>query len=223
MVSAVRSDGAAPPQVRRGGYRTPDGYVFELSGGNLALDFSNTLDLRGTDSPRELLVSYDDLVGWSRQAGALSQAEAEGMRTLAASRPRAALSVLQRARDLREVLFEMCAAVASGAVPPERTISALNDTLSETGLHVAFEFTHQRFEWGWVEKRSLDRMLWPVGRSAADLLTSPDIARVRRCAGDTCGWLFIDRSKNGSRRWCDMTVCGNRNKVRRFRAAHGRA
>jgi predicted RNA-binding Zn ribbon-like protein len=60
-------------------------------------------------------------------------------------------------------------------------------------------------------------MLWPVVRSAAELLTSDELGRVRECAADNCAWLFLDRSKNRSRRWCDMAVCGNRDKVRRFR------
>lgn len=75
----------------------------------------------------------------------------------------------------------------------------------------------KRFTWDWAgDVEALDRVLWPVVRSAAELLTSGDLDRVRRCAGDDCAWLFLDRSRNGSRRWCDMTVCGNRSKVRRF-------
>jgi predicted RNA-binding Zn ribbon-like protein len=64
----------------------------------------------------------------------------------------------------------------------------------------------------------LELPLWILARSAADLLTSEQHAYVRQCASEECTWLFIDRSKNHSRRWCDMGDCGNREKARRLRA-----
>ncbi len=77
-----------------------------------------------------------------------------------------------------------------------------------------------RFVWTWrpADRRDLDRLLWPVAWSAGELLASPDLARVRQCGGAGCAWLFLDTSRNQSRRWCDMSVCGNRAKARRFRA-----
>lgn len=75
------------------------------------------------------------------------------------------------------------------------------------------------FVWGWDDAApALDRPLWPVARSLAELLTSDELPRVRECAADNCAWLFIDTSKNRSRRWCDMAVCGNRAKARRHYA-----
>ena len=77
----------------------------------------------------------------------------------------------------------------------------------------------EEFRWDWDDEEALDRMLWPVARSAGELLTSDRLGQVRVCAADDCDWLFLDTSRNGSRRWCDMRVCGNRSKVRRYRAA----
>jgi predicted RNA-binding Zn ribbon-like protein len=73
------------------------------------------------------------------------------------------------------------------------------------------------YEWSWAaDEGGLDRMLWPIARSAADLLTSPELGSVRRCAREGCDWLFVDRSKNHSRRWCSMSLCGSRVKARRY-------
>jgi predicted RNA-binding Zn ribbon-like protein len=69
--------------------------------------------------------------------------------------------------------------------------------------------------WRDADRTDLDRVLWEAAASAADLLTSPDLARVKTCPGAGCAWLFLDRSRNGTRRWCDMSVCGNRAKARR--------
>lgn len=75
------------------------------------------------------------------------------------------------------------------------------------------------FQWDWREnKGELDRLLWPVIQSAGDLMISNEVNRTRECEDDTCEWLFIDRSKNHSRRWCDMSDCGNRAKARRHYA-----
>ncbi len=63
---------------------------------------------------------------------------------------------------------------------------------------------------------ALDQVLWPVSWSAAELLTHGPLDRIRECPGQgNCGWLFLDLTKNASRRWCDMRVCGNRAKARR--------
>ena len=73
------------------------------------------------------------------------------------------------------------------------------------------------FEWTWVlDANDLDRVLWPIVRSAADLLTSGDLRKVRQCARESCDWLFVDASKNHSRRWCSMNMCGSRVKARRY-------
>ncbi len=88
--------------------------------------------------------------------------------------------------------------------------------------------TSAGYAWTWADDpNALDRMLWPLVRSAAELLVTGDLSRVRVCGGERCGWLFVDTSKNRSRRWCDMQDCGNVAKVRRFRtrqhAAHDHA
>lgn len=210
--------------VKRGGLRTPSGFQFELSGGALCLDFINTRDERPTEQPKELLTSYGDLVRWARQAGAVTRRQGEALEKHAGRRPREALAVLERARSVREKLFALFSDPAAGRRLSGKRIQSLNAPL-------AAALARQRLapgkkegaEWTWSESPDLDRMLWPVLRSAGDLLTSEDLARVRECAADSCAWLFVDRSKNRSRRWCDMTVCGNRDKVRRHRQRRRRS
>ena len=197
---------------------TPSGFRFELSGGALCLDFVNTMDDRPTPQPKELLTSYADLVSWARQSGAVTRSQREVLEKDAARRAQKALATLERARSVREKLFALFSNAAAGRPLSRKTLQSLNEPLGAA-------LARQRLApgmaggaaWAWSRSSDLDRILWPVLRSAADLLTSEELERVRECASESCAWLFIDRSKNASRRWCDMTVCGNRDKVRRHR------
>lgn len=191
--------------------------VFEITGGSLCLDLANTLDFRRTAEPKELLVEYADLVDWGIQAGAIDDGTARRLRGEASRDPRAASRALERARDLREAIFRVLGGLAEGKAPGARDLEGLGPALSEAlaGRRLAFRENGAAWEWPRTEPPDLDRVLWPVLVSAADLLTSNETARLRKCEGATCAWLFLDRSRNGSRRWCDMTICGNRAKARR--------
>jgi len=202
---------------RKGAGRPPR--RFELSGGALCLDFVNTVDKRPTPERQELLTGYADLVAWALQAGALTTRQAAALESEASRRPQEAQAILARARAIRETLFAILSATTAGRRLPARELDRLNPA-------IAASFERLRLSsgpgsggrWAWVEDpAALDRMLWPVIRSTAELLTSPELSRVRQCASEACDWLFIDHSKNRSRRWCEMTVCGNRDKVRRHR------
>lgn len=194
-------------------------YVFELSGGRLCLDFANTVSNRHGERPRERLLGYRDLVSWSRQAGVLADREAERLVRDAAGRPAEATAVLGRAVALRNAIYRTFSAVAAGRRPDAGDLAALTAALAEATARSRIVPAADGFAWDWSgEGGALDRMLWPVAKSAADLLTSDDVRAVRECASDTCTWLFMDTSRNRSRRWCDMRSCGNRAKVRRHRA-----
>lgn len=216
----MSGSGASPEPVRRGGREGPSGFEFELSGGALCLDLVNTVDERPTAKPEERLRSYADLVGWARQAGAVSTAEASRLLRRAQRQPRAADAALRRVRGTREALFRIMAAEARGEAAPADDVARL-----EAGARAALSRRRLerrpggglRWEPG-GDGESLDAMMDPVLLSAVDLLTGDERERLRECAADACGWLFLDRSRNGSRRWCDMTVCGNRAKARRHRS-----
>ena len=188
---------------------------FELSGGRLCLDFANTLDDRLTDHAKELLNRYTDLVSWSHQVGMVTERAAQRLMHQATRRPGDAAAVVERAIPLREALYRLFSAIVGKRQPPEADLALLNAALGEALARSRIVPTAQGFRWGWTDDEALDRLLWPVVRSAASLLTSEELAAVRECAAANCGWLFLDISRNRSRRWCNMAVCGNRAKARR--------
>jgi predicted RNA-binding Zn ribbon-like protein len=207
------------PDVRFGGRAAAGGWLFELSGGHPALDLANTLDERGSARPQERLVDYEALLGFAAQSGVLEAARVPGLAREAARRPAAARACLRRVRALREVLFEVFSAAAAGSPLPEAGLSALNAALARSISGLRLAGGRQRAAWTFeTQPGALDPMLGPIVKAAADLLVCDQLCRVRQCPGPDCRWLFLDESRNGSRRWCDMTVCGNRVKVGRHRA-----
>lgn len=203
----------------------PDGPVFEITGGHLCLDLANTLDERRADEPKELLHDYSDLVAWATQAGAIDAPTARLLVREAGRDPRGAARALARARRAREELFSLFGAVAEGRPAPADVLEALDPELSTAleARRLAWGRHGVAWEWREMEPLPLDRVLWAALLSAAELLTSGDVGRVRKCEGARCAWLFLDRSRNGSRRWCDMTICGNRAKARRHQEKAKRA
>lgn len=197
-----------------------DAGTLPLRGGQLCLDFANTVDWHaGARHGQEYLTTYAELVAWGRHTGILAENEARGLMEEAARQPTWAHAALRRAVALREVIYRVFASLTHGRPADAGDVAALNAALAEAYAHLRLRADGARFSWAWeADGPALDRMLWPVARSAAELLTSDDLGQVRECAGDPCGWLFLDTSKNHSRRWCDMAGCGNRAKARRHYA-----
>jgi predicted RNA-binding Zn ribbon-like protein len=195
--------------------------TLSLLGGNTCLDFVNTLDPRTGAQPHEYLSSYADLVAWSQRAAGLPDDTARQLLQAAARRPIDAAAVLLQAIELREAIYGIFVAVADRAAVSAGSadLKRLNRALSQMMTHARIVPTARGFVWGWnASPQTLGQLLWPVTQSAADLLTSEDLGRVRACASASCGWLFLDTSKNRSRRWCSMEACGNRAKARRHYA-----
>jgi predicted RNA-binding Zn ribbon-like protein len=189
----------------------------ELVGGSLCLDYANTVSSRTEGPRREYLSSYAELVAWSHHVGILTSEEAGVLRDSAACRPNLAEATLNRAVAVRESLYRVFSAIAQGQEPDKPDLATLNRVLREGLSRMEVAPVGPGFAWTWaVDEEELDRMLWPIVRSAADLLTSGDLGRVRQCARDGCDWLFLDLSKNQSRRWCSMDMCGSRVKSRRY-------
>lgn len=190
--------------------------TYDPGAGRLCLDFANTLGDRTGDRPHEWLSSYANLVAWGKLAGALSAEAAASLRREAREHPADASRVLGEAIQLREVIYGIFSAVAAGHEPQPTILEKLNKALPEALAHRQIVPVDGEFAWDWVEGHlALDRMLWPVLDSAAELLTSDSLNRVGECKSEGCGWLFMDMSRNHSRRWCDMGDCGNREKARR--------
>lgn len=187
-----------------------------LLGERLCLNFANTMDPRQGDHPREFLTGYPDLVAWSVRAGALDRPTAAELAAATERDRDAAERVYAEAIRLREALYDVFSAVAAGGTVPAAALATVNVAAAAAFAHARVEPDGAGYRWGWRSDPALDRMLWPVLRSAVDLLTSAELARVKECPGlGDCGWLFLDTSKNGSRRWCSMEGCGNRAKGRR--------
>jgi len=192
--------------------------VLPLIGGPLCLDFTNTAHGRGTEGHTDNLVDYSALIAWSTHAGAIDAGEAETLLTTAERHPRAAEGVRRRAVELRERLHRCFLALNRGAKPHSRDLAGINQELAAALPHARLTPDADGFTWSWDDEPTLDRVLWPVVRSATQLLTAPELPRVKQCAGQGCSWLFLDTSKNGSRRWCEMEVCGSRSKARAYYA-----
>lgn len=187
-----------------------------LVGGRVSLDFANTVGNRRGDAPRNRFTEYGDVLAWAGFAGVLSREETGRLGTRAAGDPREAERTFRRAVELREAIYRIFSALAAGAAPGRDDLDRLNRELATAMAQARVANGPDGFAWEW-EGEALDRMLWPVARDAAELLVSAEWRRVAECADDECGWLFVDSSKSGRRRWCDMRDCGNRAKVRRHR------
>ena len=206
---------------------TPAAYAFELSGGAICLDFVNTLGNRAGPEPlEEHLASYRDLVDFAWQAGTLTDPAARLLQTAGDARPNEARAVLERAIALREALFRIFAPVARDERPDEQDLAGLNAELGRALLHARVSKGAGGYALAWDDpvadatagaESPLDAPLWPIAHSAMDLLLEADLTRVGECDSDTCGFLFLDTTKNRSRRWCDTRICGNRARVRRHR------
>lgn len=198
-------------------------HEFEFIAGNVSVDFTNTLSSRKDGPPREYLTDYPALVAWGRQAGVLSDAEAAALRALAVTRPADAAAVAEEARALREALYGIFTAGIEGRPVADADLTVFNDSLERALARAWVVRQAGGFTWGWCGDLTLDRMLWPVARSGADLLTGPEAQRVSECRSDDCGWLFLDQTRNHSRHWCSMDGCGNRAKARRHYARRKKA
>jgi predicted RNA-binding Zn ribbon-like protein len=193
--------------------------TLEPLGERLCLDFCNTVEREGQIIAQESLTCYSDLLTWSQSAQIVTADQGDRLLQAATQQPQAAAEVFETAIALREALYQIFSAVAAQESPPVSSLAELNDQLVLALPHLQLQTTSAGFTWGWSDPGlALNQMLWPVARSAAELLTSPEQVRVRECAAPDCGWLFVDLSRNRSRRWCDMETCGNRTKARRHYA-----
>jgi predicted RNA-binding Zn ribbon-like protein len=196
-----------------------DSKPFELIGGHVALDLVNTLDNRFSEAgPKELLASYEDLLRFATQSELLTERQVKKLKRGEATQAEREL-VLTQVRELREALAEVAYAQFEGKEIPTASLALLEERFKQSAQHRCLSADQSQIAWSW---RGLGRQvaapLWLLAQAAADLLLSNRVAQLRSCASDTCRWLFLDTSKNHTRRWCDMKVCGNRMKARRFHA-----
>ncbi len=189
--------------------------TLELRGERLCLDFANTVGWHASDHPQEWLLSYADLLAWSRHAGIVTDQQNERLLQEASSHPACAEEVLTSAIALREAIYRIFSHIVQGRSPAIEDLTILKEAYTQAVTHaqVTPEGTHFTFSWPDSE-HALDLPLWSIAHSGMELLLSEELQRVKECPGDGCGWLFLDKSRNQSRRWCNGQDCGNRVRVR---------
>lgn len=194
-------------------------HEIELSGGPLALDFANTIGGTHVRPTHDHLQGYPDIVRFATLTGGLSTTEAKRLSERADREPVRAQAVYELGIALRESIWAVFSALASGEAPHDADLALIGDAAAAGAARSRLVYDRDGFGWSFAsDGEELERPLWEIARSAADLLTSGERDRVKECASETCEWVFLDRSKNRSRRWCDMSDCGNRAKARRFHA-----
>jgi predicted RNA-binding Zn ribbon-like protein len=199
--------------------RSEPGYAWDFCGGQLAIDFTNTVESRG-GAVEEHLNLYGDLLSWAETRGVIGRSAAQRLQREAVRHPAVARDRLGDALTLREALYRVLSAAASGRTPAAADLATVNAHVEASFSDARLQRASDRLELTFAptdESHLTAPILGPVVRAAVDLLTSDAIDRVRLCADESCAWIFLDTTRNRTRRWCDMKGCGNRNKVRRFR------
>lgn len=190
-------------------------------GGHVALDFANTAGWHASEERNEWLTSYQEWLAWVRTSAILPAAATTRLSREAAGHPVQAARALAEAIDTREVVYRLFTALAHGHRPPAEDLERLHRARLAALEAAEPRWDRNRFSLTWPDAGAdLGSPLHPLVLAASDLLTQP-LDRLRQCGNNPCGWLFLDRSKNGSRRWCSSEECGNATRVRRFRARQG--
>lgn len=195
-----------------------------IVGGHLALDFANTVDDPLGPARHDHAANYPDLIRWASRVELLDQHQVDRLLGAAAHAPRAERTALHRAHQLRLVLNDLFSAVADQrpdiTAQWQRLRPFVATAVAGAALAAAGEADHDREEairrhrWAWPQGEQLDAVLHPIAMAAAELLVGPDLPRLKRCT--RCPWLFLDKSPNHSRRWCDMDDCGRAQKIERY-------
>jgi predicted RNA-binding Zn ribbon-like protein len=197
------------------------GRVLQCASAELCLEFVNTIAWRKTDEPEERIPSPSAFLDWCVNAGIPASGDAAPLQRLWCTRPREARLVHRKAVELREAIYRIFCSKIRGEPLPDQDLRVFNEMLGAIPPRVRVAPIGSGTGW-WSggTAKPLD-ILAPIAWSAADLMTSPRAQRVRQCADETgCGYLFVDESRAGTRRWCSMGECGNRAKARRHYRRH---
>jgi predicted RNA-binding Zn ribbon-like protein len=188
-----------------------------LVGENLALDFANTESGRGFASHQNHLRDATNVLDWLDHARALSPDETRWLRAEASARAGLAADLLASTVALRSAIHDVGRAIGRGAAPPRASLARLSAQYARYIDRASLAPRAKACCWRWsVRDAPVEAALGPIALAAVELFTEGDFTRIKECGGHACGWLFYDTSKNNSRRWCEMEVCGNRAKQRRL-------
>lgn len=184
-----------------------------------ALEFTKTRGWEARDRTDDELVSYDGLMAWCERRKIVSARQAREYRKQATERPDEARAAVGEAQCLRALIYELLAGLGRRTIPSEEQLQRVSEWVRRAATVRRLTRSPARIHWEWqFDRYRLDHPLAPIAWSLGDLLAAPECMRVRVCDADDCGWLFVDGSRGGSRRWCDTADCGNLARVRRFRS-----
>ena len=194
------------------------GLNLDLKSGHPALEFTNTVNDHASADPRDTLFKYQDLLSWAKRMELLRAEQVEALTRKAEAAPKEAAVIFEQSLQLRETIYRIFVAQAKGKSPSNDDLKLLNSVLANLTRRAQVVYHAGQFAWQWnFDLDALEAPLGLIALSAVDLMTSEHYRWVGQCADeDGCGWLFVDTSKNHSRRWCDINDCGNRAKQRRY-------
>ena len=194
--------------------------AFQLVAGDPALDLVNTLDWRFRESgPEERIATYDDLLQFAVQTNVLTSKQAKTLRR--GTSLYAGSHVVEETRGLREALSDLLYSGLDGRNSSAASLKTLERFFREAREQTRLVRDGSRLKWQWAGAETKPEFpVWLMTRAASRLLLSENVQQVRACANPDCRWLFMDTSKNRTRRWCAMKLCGNRMKARRYKASH---
>lgn len=198
-----------------------DASSLSLVGGNLALDFANTAAGRDTPTPTAHIGNAADLFAWAAHAGGMDAGTAERCRGDLTAGADVTERLLRHALQFREAIYRVGVSLAGGRRPTEADLLQLK-TVAQRALGAAtLVWVDGRYRFDFSAAPPEAALLGPIAWSATDMLLAGGFERLKQCASPGCGWLYLDHSKNNSRRWCDMATCGNLAKGRRHRQRRG--
>jgi predicted RNA-binding Zn ribbon-like protein len=190
--------------------------VISEARGDLCLDYANTRSWRGSAAPTERLHDIGDLLGWIERSAGVPPRALRQIRTWAREHPGKAVTLFDRAIGTRETIYRIFSTLADGDAVRDQDFAVLRDAIADAPARRELVRAESQYAWR-IEGLGplVAHLLAPVLWSAGDMMLNFERRRVRRCANEKCLWLFLDESKSGTRRWCDMASCGNRAKAQR--------
>ncbi|MCJ8521795.1 putative RNA-binding Zn ribbon-like protein [Pseudorhizobium tarimense] len=174
--------------------------------GNLALDLANTISWRNTSREVDHLATFDNVVAWSKDVGLIGDDFVLS--------PSEQKTLYEQVLALRTAIRGAGSAIANDLDPSRPDSDVIRDIAALALCQASLSGTPYTLHF-----EGIYRVTGAIAWSALDLLRGEELSRLKQCPPDDCHWLFIDRTKNASRRWCDMGTCGNRAKKKAHRAA----
>ncbi len=190
--------------------------TFKYLGGWRCLDFVDSRNWDSREAKYERFMIYTDFVWWNHDVGVFTEEVTQPLLQEAKRRPAEAAAMFDQCMALRDTIYQVFEPIANGTPLEQVDLSKLNELIARILTQSQLVATANNFKWRWVgAPNALERVMWFPLWSTVELLTSSKLKRVKCCSGRSCGWLFLDTSRNGSRRWCEMKHCGNQAKARR--------